>query len=119
MDNATRKFRRSLVETIGRCEVCGHDPTRAKTGFLAWRLDLHEIARGVNRQKALDKRYALLVLCYRCHLERIHGEGDWSEARQLAALKRSRPEDYDLVAYNLLIGRGPRRITEDEVDAWQ
>lgn len=113
-----RDFRLDLIREIGVCEICGHDPARAKAGFLAWRLDLHEIARGVNRQAALDKRYALLCLCYKCHLERIHGELNWPESRQLAALKRSRPQDYNLVAYNLLIGRGPKRITEKDIAAW-
>jgi len=32
---------------------------------------------------------------------------------------KSRPRDYDLVAYNLLkVPNAPKRITQDEVDAW-
>jgi hypothetical protein len=113
-----RDVRDQLRQSIGQCELCGHSPNRASTGSLSWRLDLHEISRGVNRQKSLDKPYALLLVCYPCHMLRIHGNEDWPEARQLAALKRSRPQDHDLAAYNLLIGRGPKRITEDEVAVW-
>jgi hypothetical protein len=34
---------------------------------------------------------------------------------QLAVLKKRRPADYDLAAYNRLIGLGPNRITEEDV----
>ena len=107
-------FRAQLKREVGHCELCGHDPHWVRPGSIAWALHTHEIARGPNRQKALDKRFALLVLCYRCHMERIHGNEEWPESRQLAVLKRSRPSDYDLAAYNTLVGRGPNRITETE-----
>lgn len=117
-NDAVRETRRNLVREVGRCEICGHDPARVKPGNVAWALHVHEIARGPNREKALDQRYAVLVLCWRCHVERVHGDEDWPEARQLAVLKRRRPEDYDLAAYNTLIGRGPYRITEEGVAQW-
>lgn len=117
--NEVRDFRRNLVQEVGRCEVCGHDPRRAKSGFLAWAMCVHEIARGANRQKAMDKRFAVLVLCWHCHEARIHGSEDWPEARQLAVLMKSRPKDYDLVRYNKLIGRGPNRITQTDVDKFK
>ncbi|HDY64795.1 MAG TPA: hypothetical protein ENH84_01005 [Phycisphaerae bacterium] len=79
----------------------------------------HEIACGTHRQKALDKPYALLVLCWWCNGYVVTDKGAWPEARQLALLKRRSPEDYDLVAYNLLVNpRAPNRITEKEVDAY-
>ena len=114
----TRDFRRDLIQSVGRCELCGHDPARFGPGTISWRLACHEIARGNSRQDALDKPYAILVVCYVCHHERIHGVEDWPQARQLAALKRSRPRDYDLAAFNELVGRGPNRITEKDVEQW-
>jgi len=113
-----RDWRKALVREVGRCELCGHDPRRVRPGGIAWALHVHEIARGRNRQKALDKRYAVLVVCWRCHEERLSSRAAWPEARQLAALKRSRPFDYDLEAYNRLVSRGPERITEAEVEAY-
>ena len=110
-----REFRRSLIAEVGHCELCGHDPRRVRPGNIAWALAVHEIARGCHRHKALDQRYAVLVVCWRCHEERLSSRAEWPEARQLAALKRSRPGDYDLAAYNALVGRGPERVTEEEV----
>jgi hypothetical protein len=81
-------------------------------------LCVHEIARGPNRQEALDKPYAVLVLCPVCH-DTIHfGKGvHWPATRQLALLKASRPGDYDMEAYNELVGP-PRLVTEEEVEQW-
>lgn len=112
-----RDIRREMVLNVGRCEMCGHDPTNPKAGAIAWQLDCHEIANGPHRQKALDKPFALLVLCWWCNSEEATDKTKWPEARQLAALKRSRPQDYNLAAYNALVGHGPNRITEDEVMA--
>ena len=115
-DQEIAEFRRNFVLEIGRCEICGHDPSRAKKGFLGWALAPHEIARGVHRQKALDKRFALLCVCWRCHHTRIHnGKEHWPEERQLAVLKRSRPEDFDLPAYCKLKNRAETAITEEDV----
>ena len=113
-----KPFRDQLLREVGRCEICGHNPKRVRSGRIAWALCVHEIAQGVHRQKALDKGFAVLVLCYRCHMLRVHANEPWPEARQLAALKRSRPRDYDLEAYNALVGRGPDGISEAEVREW-
>lgn len=113
-----KPFRSALVAETGHCEICGHGLSRVKRGDVAWQMMEHHIARGIHREKALGKRYAVLVLCYRCHIERVHGNEYWPEARQLGALRRSRPQDYDLPAYNALIGWGPNRITEEDVDQW-
>lgn len=109
------KFRRELIQRVGHCEMCGHSPRSARTGDVAWSLCVHEIARGSHRQKALDAAYAVLVLCYLCHAEIHEGKERWTEARQLGLLRRSRPEDFDLEAYNRLIGLGPNRIAEEDV----
>jgi len=117
-----REFRAELVREVGHCELCGHDPSlvnRLRQGRIAWALHVHEIARGPHRMKALDKRFALLVVCYLCHEYRLSSRAELPEARQLAALLTSRPHDFDLPAFNALVGYGPRRITEEEVDAWR
>jgi len=98
-----RPFREQFKAEVGRCEVCGK----------RWGLQIHEIARGSSRSAALDKRYAILVLCFECHLE-VDG---WPRAKQLAVLKRSRPADLDLEAFNVLCGNDPGHITMEDVDA--
>lgn len=78
-------------------------------------LSVHEIASGPLRNIALDKRFATLVLCWRCNCEMTNRKL-WPEPRQLGLLKKSRPQDYDLAAYNRLVNENaPHRITEDEV----
>lgn len=111
------EFRWLFTQEVCRCEACGHDPTNVKPGQIRWRLETHEIARGSLRQKALDKRYAILRVCLPCHDE-MGNRREWPDARQLAALRKSRPDDYDLVAFNKLVGRGPNRITQEDVDAY-
>lgn len=112
-------LRKQLVRDVGHCEMCGHDPKRTPPMSVAWALHVHEIARGQHRQKALDKRFALLVVCYRCHMERLDSRAEWPESRQLAALKRSRPREYDLEEFlRLKNPNAMKAITEDEVDAW-
>ena len=78
---------------------------------------MHEIARGSrSRQKAIDSPFATIVTCRRCHDEKLHGGGVWTEVRQLALLMARAPNDYDLMAYNRLVGFGPNRIEQWEVD---
>ena len=105
--NEAKPVRESLRSDVGgRCEVSG-----ART----LDLDVHEICRGVHRQKALDKRFALLVVCRRAH-EELGSAAKWPEARQLAVLAQSRLYDFDLEAYlQLTSPRAPKRITLDEV----
>jgi hypothetical protein len=109
------EFRKELLRRVGHCEVCGHDPKSRRPGAVRWVLHVHEIARGPCRQSALDKPYAVLVVCHWCHEYEVGDRGLWPDARQLAVLKRSRPADYDLALFNELIGRGPGRVTEEEV----
>ena len=102
-------FRRAMLDEVLLCEVCNRSTTT----------EVHEIARGnANRMKAQDKRYAILVVCWACHRNRLSSRAEWPEARQLAALRRSRPGDYDIRAFNTLVGCGSERVTEDDVDQW-
>jgi hypothetical protein len=99
--------RMQLLRENPKCMVCGRRRD----------LSVHEIASGANRQKALDKRFALLVVCWECNSGCLKDRRSWPEARQLALLKVKSPEDYDLRAYNDLVNpRAPNRITEEEVE---
>lgn len=99
---------RDEIRAIGRCESCG------RSGGI---LDVHEISRGRHRQKALDKRFALLLLCRTCH-EDFGDAAKWPESRQLALLAERRLLDWDLVQYlEMTNPRAPRRIEIAEVAA--
>lgn len=100
-----RPVREALRSEVQRCEVSG-----AVGPF-----DVHEICRGVHRSKALDKRFALLVVCRLAH-EELGSASKWPEARQLAVLAERRLFDFDLKAYlELTSPRAPNRITLEEV----
>jgi hypothetical protein len=79
-------------------------------------LAVHEIADGTHRQKALDKPFAVLVLCWECNSGSFKDRREWSEAKQLALLARCRPKDFNLQAYlELTSPRAMQRITISEV----
>ena len=103
---AAKPIRDALRSEVGRCEIC-----RATDAFP----DVHEICRGVNRSKALDKRFALLVVCRRSH-EELGSAGKWPEAKQLAILAERRLFDFNLKAYlELTSPNAPNRVTLEEV----
>ena len=116
------KIRKGLIRRVRKCELCQHGPKRPSRshpleGSL---LACHEIARGIHRSRALDQPYALLVVCWLCNSHLATHPKEWPESRQLAVLRASRPDDYDLEAYNLLVNpNAPERITQDEVDQWR
>ena len=100
---------RDALRALGHCEICGVSKTH---------LDVHEICRGVHRQAALDKPFALLLLCRKCH-DNVGSAAEWPEARQLAVLAKSRPSQFSLEDYlSLTSPRAPRRIEIHEVLEW-
>lgn len=113
-EEAARPVREALKARVRRCEVCleRREP---------WQLAAHEIglARGGLRQKALDQLYALLLVCRSpfpvdCH-RLTQNE---PEARQLARLRLSRPQDYDLTAFlRLTRPNAPLRLLPADVEA--
>jgi hypothetical protein len=114
---AAKPFRDKLIADVGKCEHCGCDPANrhGRMPELA-RLSVHEIASGIHRQNALDKAYAVLVLCWQCNSGPFQNRKEWPEARQLALLARRRPGDFDLTAYlELTSPSAMRRITIEEV----
>lgn len=97
---------RDALRALGHCEICG---------VAGSRLDVHEICRGVHRQKALDKPFALLLLCRKCHDE-VGSAIDWPEAKQLARVAIRRPKDFNLTAYlQLTSPNAMRRIEIEDV----
>lgn len=117
-----REVRQALIDAHPECMICGSSlrrPHRFRPAECS-RLCCHEIANGPLRQKALDKPYAILVLCWYCNGSVVTDKSEWPESRQLALLRASTPQHYDLAAYNALVNpRAPRRITPEEVDAWK
>lgn len=110
--------REALLARVDKCEKCGHAPKRARPGNIRWKMEVHEIARGPCRQAALDQLSCLLVLCFPCHEEITEHPEVWPEARQLALLLKSRPDDFDLANYNRVKGFGPNRIIMGDVEEW-
>lgn len=120
MKDAT-PMRRSLIDQVGKCEICGASPRHRRRGVPREldQLCCHEIANGPLRAKAIDKPFAILVLCWYCNGHVVTNKAAWPEPRQLSVLRRSRPADYDLLAYNQLVNeRAPNRITEADVDSY-
>ena len=115
--SATRRKReaeakpvRDALRSLGHCEICGDSRSH---------LDVHEICRGPHRQAALDKPFALLLVCRKCHDEELAFASKWPEAKQLACLAKSRPSQFDLHAYlDLTSPKAPRRIEIEDVLAF-
>lgn len=98
-----REFRAGLKEEIRRCEIC----TQVKP------LDCHEITRGsYARQRALDQRACILVLCRDCHNVLTDFPKLWPVAKQAALLKLRRPNDWCLITMNGLL---TRKIDDEDV----
>lgn len=110
-----KPFREQLIRSREFCACCNTadgEWYRIKGRTFKSKLCCHEIANGPSRQKALDKPYAILVLCQVCHPI----VQEWKEDKQLALLRTTTPEDYDLKAYlELTSPNAMSRITEDEV----
>ena len=92
----TDPWRDELIAEVNRCEYCGIH--RAS-------LIVHEIARGPDREAALNQRYAVLVLCQWCHDSLHRMAGDDQRALGLALIRRNRPWDFSLGSYWSLTGR--------------
>lgn len=89
-------WRKRFVQAVGQCEFCGTNRIR---------LAIHEIARGIHRQKALTESSCILVLCDPCHSAIERMAGDDQRALGLALVLRSRPADYSLAEFHRLTDR--------------
>jgi len=105
-----KPIRDGLREEVGQCEIC-KNPRGT--------LDVHEIGRGVYRESCLGERCALLVVCRKCHDEKLSEALEWPEPRQLAILASSRPLDFNLARFlEITTPKAPRRIEIHEILAW-
>ncbi len=114
-------IRSALIRAHPTCMICGCSGRRPNRRLPPEQSALccHEIANGPLRDAALDKPFAILVLCWH-HNQKMHDKQTWPEARQLAVLQRRTPHNYDLEKYNELVNpAAPNRITQAEVDAWR
>lgn len=119
-ESEAKPFRDKLVADVGKCENCGCSPfiRHGRMPEMA-SLAVHEIASGVHRQNALDKPYAVLVLCWQCNSGPFQNRAEFPEARQLAILAKSRPLDFSLQDYLALTSpNAPKRIEIHEVLAF-
>lgn len=119
-ESEAKPFRDKLVADVGECENCGCSPTNRQGRMPEMaKLAVHEIASGTHRQKALDKPFAVLVLCWQCNSGPFQDRAEWSEARQLALLAKSRPSQFNLQAYlEITSPNAPKRIEIHEILAF-
>ena len=99
-----KKARVAFLAEFPRCMMC---QTKQST-------DVHEIARGASRSRAVLLRETWLALCRECHEE----AGDyhkWPIVRQLALKLLRDPKFYDRVLVNRIRGRAEDAITGEEV----
>lgn len=105
-----KPIRDGLREEVGHCEICENS-----RGIL----DVHEIGRGQFRESCLGERCALLVVCRKCHDEKLSHVAEWTEARQLAILAGSRPKDFNLTRFlEITTPKAPKRIEIHEILAF-
>jgi len=95
-----------FAATFHVCWICG-----TRRG-----LEIHHIARGVNRKRGRTVRANLFRTCRRCHAAILDA---MPTARQLAIKRHNDPAGYNLVAVNRLRSRTDGAITEEEVNRWQ
>lgn len=101
----TDEPRRAFAAAVGCCMVCGESPQR---------LDVHEIANGPARSKAVRLPRLQMVLCRTCH-EAMSSKELWPVARQLA--KRLEWEIVESIE-ELAEARGDRLVDWKEVIEW-
>ena len=117
MYRMTRKRRRFLRKVAGPREAFrqAHHYTCMACGC-SGAGDVHEIARGPHRHAAMSEPACWLLLCRSCHEDM--GAPDYPIARQLALKQIRDAGNYDRRRVNVLRGRQPEAITEEEVNQW-
>lgn len=101
------KYRGERLEYLfaaGHCQVCCDSRP----------VDVHEIARGPARSRALGERCTWLALCRECH-ERVGDYEQWPIIRQLAVKLLADAEHFDLELFNSIRGRAAKAITLAEI----
>lgn len=91
------------------CEACGE---------VRQDLCVHEICKGIHREKALKHRGCQLRVCEKCNLFALNDYSKWPLERQLARVLVNRPEDFDLDLVNAVRGRAATAITIRDLAPW-
>ena len=91
--------------SFDRCWVCGLPEGIGRF------LQIHEIARGVHRSKAITEPCCWMRVCSACH-DTLAG---MSIAQQLAMKFLNDPENYDRQWVNVIRGRAPDAVSVEEV----
>jgi hypothetical protein len=99
-----KKARDAFLAEFRSCMMCQRKPPT----------DVHEIARGASRGRAVLLRVTWLALCRDCH-EEAGDYSKWPITKQLALKLLRDPEHYDRVAVNRIRRRADDAITEEEV----
>ena len=76
--------------------------------------DVHEIARGVHRKRAVQERCAWLRACRLCH-DKLGDYAIWPLERQYALKMIYDPDNYDRIRVNEIRGRDANAISETDV----
>lgn len=76
---------------------------------------VHEMARGIHRDKAFKERFAWWSTCSACNCELLTDYAIWPLARQLAGKWINDREYFNLLAFNRLRGLADGAITMTEV----
>jgi hypothetical protein len=95
------------------CWVCGWPRTFGEPVVRS--LHTHEIACGAGKEKAMLSPAAWIRVCSTCH-PKLHDYGQWPIKRQLNLKRTKDPKHYCRCCVNLLRGRFPDAITEEDVD---
>ena len=80
-------------------------------------VDVHEIARGSHRAKAVVDPATWLALCRQCH-EELGDYSKWPIVRQLALKLVNDPGRFDLGRINEIRGRSDGAITLEDVSQY-
>lgn len=110
MDTETRERRNDFRMEFYSCFICGNRWEKKPIRIL----DVHEIARGAFRSKAIMLRECWLLLCRECH-DAVDDYSEWPIAKQLAVKYIRDREYYDRALVNRIRGRTDDAITETEV----
>ena len=100
------------------CMACDH---RWHNSIHRWHnniLHTHEIVTRACNANSPNEPCTWLRVCRECHGQMVGGTSAWPIARQLALKKLRDPEHYDRQRVNVLRGRAPDAITEEEVDSY-
>lgn len=93
------------------CEACGEV-------FGVELMQVHEIAKGIHREKALEHRGCQLRACEKCNLYELNDYSKWPLERQLARVLANRPQDFNLQVFNDVRGRAQTAVTLEDVAQW-